>query len=150
VLTISILAGGRSKTAPEHALALDYLAKARDHGRSLGFAGFALTEADDRKLGPALAQSEHPILLDETGKARSSRDFAQWLATLRDQGLPATTFVIGGADGFTAQDRAQAKGFIAFGPQTWPHMLVRPMLAEQLYRAMTILSGHPYHRDGAR
>lgn len=150
MLTISILAGGRGKTAPEQSLALDYLAKARDPGRSLGFAGFALTEADDRKFGAALAQAAHPILLDEMGKARSSRDFAQWLAGLRDQGLPAITFVIGGADGFTAKDRAQAKGFIAFGPQTWPHLMVRPMMAEQLYRAMTILSGHPYHRDGSR
>jgi 23S rRNA (pseudouridine1915-N3)-methyltransferase len=150
VLSIAILAGGRGKSAPEQALAADYLAKARDHGRTLGFSGFALTEVDDRKIGAAIAQSPYPILLDETGKARTSTDFAQWLATLRDQGHPSIAFVIGGADGFTKQDRAHAKASIALGPQTWPHLLVRAMMAEQLYRAMTILSGHPYHRDGAR
>jgi 23S rRNA (pseudouridine1915-N3)-methyltransferase len=150
VLTVSILAGGRGKATPEQALALDYLTKARDHGRALGFAGFTLAESDDRKLGQALSQTENPFLLDETGKVRTSRDFANWLASLRDQGVPKITFVIGGADGFTTNDRSYAKGFVAFGPQTWPHLLVRPMLAEQIYRAMTILSGHPYHRDGAR
>ena len=150
MLTLSVLAGGRGKSAPEQALAVEYLSKARDLGRALGFAGFTLTEADERKLSQTLSVAPHPILLDETGKSRSSRDFALWLGQLRDQGLPEMTFVVGGAEGFTAQDRAYAKGYIAFGPQTWPHMLVRPMLAEQLYRAMTILSGHPYHRDGSR
>lgn len=150
MLTLSVLAGGRGKSAPEQALAVEYLSKARDLGRALGFAGFTLTEADERKLSQTLSVAPHPILLDETGKSRSSRDFALWLGQFRDQGLPEMTFVVGGAEGFAAQDRAYAKGYIAFGPQTWPHMLVRPMLAEQLYRAMTILSGHPYHRDGSR
>lgn len=150
MLNISILAGGRGKSSAEHALALEYLSKARDAGRALGFAGFALTEADERKLPQAIAAAAHPILLDETSKTRSSRDFANWLASLRDQGLPEITFVIGGADGFTTEDRKRAMAFLAFGPQTWPHLLVRPMLAEQTYRAMTILSGHPYHRDGTR
>jgi 23S rRNA (pseudouridine1915-N3)-methyltransferase len=112
--------------------------------------GFLLTEADEKKLPLNLAAAPYPILLDETGKARSSRDFALWLGALRDQGVPEVTFVIGGADGFTKADRAHAKAVLAFGVQTWPHLLVRTMLAEQLYRATAILSGHPYHRDGAR
>jgi 23S rRNA (pseudouridine1915-N3)-methyltransferase len=147
MLNVAVLSGGKAKSSTEHALALDYLAKARDHGRQLGFAGFALTEYDERKVSSALAVAPYPVLLDETGNQQSSRAFAQWLAALRDQGLPRMTFVIGPADGFTAQDRGFAKATLGFGPQTWPHLLVRTMLAEQLFRAMTILGGHPYHRD---
>lgn len=149
-LKITVLAGGRGKASPEQPLAIDYLGKAREHGRGLGFDGFQLTEVDDRKFASALALAAHPILLDETGKAHTSAGFAGWLAGLRDQGLPALTFVIGPADGFTQTDREHAKAFLAFGPQTWPHLLVRPMLAEQLFRAMTILANHPYHRGGTR
>jgi 23S rRNA (pseudouridine1915-N3)-methyltransferase len=147
MLTIAILSGGKAKSAPEHALALDYLAKARDHGRPLGFAGFTLSECDERKMPAAIAGAFHPVLLDETGKPQTSRAFATWLAALRDQGLPHITFVIGPADGFTPADRSYGKATLALGPQTWPHMLVRTMLSEQLFRAMTILGGHPYHRD---
>ena len=150
MLTVSILAGGRGKSSPEQALADGYLAKARDAGRALGFSGFGLTEISDAKLSQSLSAAPHPVLLDETGRAKSSRDFANWLAALRDQGLPGLTFVIGGADGFSKQDRAHARAVLSFGAQTWPHLLVRPMLAEQIYRAMTILNGHPYHRDGSR
>lgn len=150
VLTVSIIAGGRGKSSPEQALADGYLTKARDAGRTLGFSGFRLTEISDAKMSQALSAAQHLIMLDEAGRAKSSRDFAIWLAGLRDQGLPAITFVIGGAEGFSQTDRAQARAVLSFGIQTWPHLLVRPMLAEQIYRAMTILSGHPYHRDGSR
>jgi 23S rRNA (pseudouridine1915-N3)-methyltransferase len=150
VLTVSILAGGRGKASPETAIAQVYLDKARDHGRALGFAGFALAEASEKNLSAALQRLAHPVFLDETGKSHSSQAFAAWLAKLRDQGQSGLTFVVGGADGFSQADRAHAKSFLAFGPQTWPHLLVRTMLAEQLFRAMTILGGHPYHRDGAR
>jgi 23S rRNA (pseudouridine1915-N3)-methyltransferase len=147
MLTIGLLSGGKAKSAPEHAMALDYLAKARDHGRPLGFSGFALTECEERKFGATLGQAPYPVLLDETGQTKTSRAFAAWLAGLRDQGLPSLTFVIGPADGLTPQDKRVAKAMLALGPQTWPHLLVRTMLAEQLFRAMTILGGHPYHRD---
>jgi 23S rRNA (pseudouridine1915-N3)-methyltransferase len=147
MLTVSILSGGKAKSSPEHMLALAYLAKARDHGRPLGFAGFALAECDERKFGAALGDAAHPVLLDETGKALTSREFANWLATMRDQGLPQLTLVIGPHDGFSAEDRRRAKGVLGLGPQTWPHLLARTMLAEQMFRAMTILGGHPYHRD---
>lgn len=149
-LKVSVLAGGRGKASPEQGLALNYLSKARDQGGNLGFEGFQISEADDRKLSAALASAPHPILLDEAGKAYSSVGFATWLARLRDQGLPALTFVIGAADGFTQADRAHGKAVLGFGPQTWPHLLVRPMLAEQLFRAMTILANHPYHRAGSQ
>lgn len=128
-------------------MALDYLAKAREHGRKLGFAGFGLTEVDDRKLEAAIAGMTNVICLDERGQTMSSRAFASWLASQRDQSQSSLTFVIGGADGISQASRDAAHLRIAFGPQTWPHLLVRAMLAEQIFRAMTILTGHPYHRD---
>ena len=87
------------------------------------------------------------VLLDERGEAWPSRALASRIATWRDQGRPALTFLIGGADGTSAAVKAAADARLAFGPQTWPHRLVRAMAAEQLYRAVTILCGSPYHRD---
>jgi 23S rRNA (pseudouridine1915-N3)-methyltransferase len=87
------------------------------------------------------------IACDEHGEARSSRDFAGMLARLRDDGVRRLTFVIGGADGLDSRVLAAARSRIAFGVQTWPHALVRAMLAEQIYRAATIMAGSPYHRD---
>ncbi|HAJ45007.1 MAG TPA: 23S rRNA (pseudouridine(1915)-N(3))-methyltransferase RlmH [Alphaproteobacteria bacterium] len=148
-MKIAILAGGRGKTAPEQALAASYLERARDTGKALGFGGFVLTEFDERqpqRLSEALSASAFAVLLDERGEAMGSVAFATWLAQLRDQGVGQVTFGIGAADGFGAQDRARARKLLSFGPQTWPHTLVRTMLAEQLFRAMTILAGHPYHR----
>lgn len=89
----------------------------------------------------------HVIACDEHGTARTSRDFAAHIAKLRDDGARRLVLVIGGADGLDAGVLAAADGTLAFGPQTWPHALVRTMLAEQVYRAVTILSGSPYHRD---
>ena len=77
----------------------------------------------------------------------ASRDFAASLARLRDEGIRRASFVIGGADGLDPQILGRARERLAFGPQTWPHALVRAMLAEQVYRAVTILAGSPYHRD---
>lgn len=84
---------------------------------------------------------------DERGRALASRDFAARLAVLRDEGVRHLAFAIGGADGLDAQVTAAAADRLAFGPQTWPHALARAMLAEQVYRAVTILAGGPYHRD---
>ena len=86
------------------------------------------------------------LVLDETGENVSSEKLASALGRMRDDGVAAAAFVIGGADGHSDAVRARAGRMISFGAATWPHMLVRAMLAEQLYRAMTILSGHPYHR----
>ncbi|MBV7265637.1 23S rRNA (pseudouridine(1915)-N(3))-methyltransferase RlmH [Erythrobacter ani] len=88
------------------------------------------------------------VLLDERGKALSSEKFANALGRWRDDGMREARFVLGAADGHTAADRAEADLLLAFGPATWPHLLARAMLMEQLYRATSILAGHPYHRAG--
>jgi len=148
-LEIEILAGGRAKSAPEHQMALAYLTRARDTARALGFSSFALSEADERKpekIVEACAQAPLLIALDEHGKSLSSDAFAKQLATWRDAGKARALFVIGGPDGLPAAVKSRARLTLAYGTQTWPHLLVRTMVAEQLFRAMTILSGHPYHR----
>ncbi|MEM9500327.1 MAG: 23S rRNA (pseudouridine(1915)-N(3))-methyltransferase RlmH [Pseudomonadota bacterium] len=88
------------------------------------------------------------VLLDERGKAIASEDFATLLGRWRDEGMRETRFVLGAADGHSKEERASADLLLAFGPATWPHLLARAMLMEQLYRATTILAGHPYHRAG--
>jgi 23S rRNA (pseudouridine1915-N3)-methyltransferase len=148
-LDIDILAGGRAKSAPETELAISYLKHARDAGRGMGFSSFALTEADERKAERFVELcAEAPLLvaLDERGKSMTSEAFARQLAVWRDQGEARVVFAIGGHDGLPAAVKKHARLTLSFGAQTWPHLLVRTMLAEQLYRAMTILSGHPYHR----
>lgn len=148
-LSLDIIAGGRAKSAPESELAIAYLARARDAGRALGFSSFALNEIDERKpekFIDACAGATIVVALDERGKSLSSEAFAKQLSTWRDSGEARIAFVIGGADGLPADVKAKAKLTLAFGAQTWPHLMVRTMIAEQLYRAMTILSGHPYHR----
>ena len=122
----------------------------------LGLGPVDVVEVESRKPGKAaeaealLARLEPGgalIACDEHGRALASRAFADALARLRDEGIRRATFVIGGADGLDPQVLGQARERLAFGPQTWPHALVRAMLAEQVYRATTILAGSPYHRD---
>lgn len=110
---------------------------------------FKLTELPD--TGGALPAPLTPcrnVLLDERGKQMSSEDFAALLGKWRDEGVRETRFLIGAADGHGETARGQADLLIAFGAMTWPHMLARAMLAEQLWRATSILAGHPYHRSG--
>ena len=95
----------------------------------------------------ARAEDAQLIACDERGRAMTSRDFAARLAGLRDDGARHLAFVIGGADGLEATVTGAAIQTLSFGPQTWPHALARVMLAEQVYRAVTILAGSPYHRD---
>lgn len=97
-------------------------------------------------LRGAIPSGARLIALDSQGKSLSSEDFADLLGRWRDEGLRETAFVIGGAEGLDPDLRGEATMVLSLGPQTWPHMLVRVMLAEQLYRAQTILTGHPYHR----
>lgn len=109
-----------------------------------------LTEWPDTGAGKA-AEPLNPhktVLLDERGQALASEDFAALLGRWRDEGTREVRFMLGAADGHTAADRANADLLLAFGPATWPHLLARAMLLEQLYRATTILAGHPYHRSG--
>ena len=88
------------------------------------------------------------ILLDEKGNALSSMELAKKLEQWRDRGVREARFVVGAADGHSAEERSAADLLISFGPTTWPHLLVRAMLAEQLFRATSILANHPYHREG--
>ncbi len=108
-----------------------------------------LTElADDGRPEPPLVQGSVAILLDERGEALSSMQLARKLEQWRDGGKREARFSIGGADGHGEAERAGADLLLSFGPPTWPHLLVRAMLAEQLFRATSILANHPYHREG--
>ena len=154
-MKISIVAVGRLGRAPEAALARDYAERATAAGRSLSLAPVDIVEVEARKPGKA-AEAEanaphlagaHVIACDEHGQALGSRDFAGRIARLRDDGCRQLTFLIGGADGLDPALLSAANETMAFGVQTWPHALARVMLAEQIYRAVTILAGSPYHRD---
>ena len=151
---------GRLKAGPERDLAARYIERARAAARPLGLSGPDVREleesrarrAEDRKAEEAKAllalvpAGARMVALDERGAAISSEKFAQALATARDDGAPALALLIGGPDGFDEELRRRANLVIAFGAMTWPHQLVRVMAGEQIYRAITILSGHPYHR----
>lgn len=154
-MRIELIVVGRLGRVPEHALALDYAARATASGRALGLGPVELVEVEGRKPGriaEALALADHLapghlVACDEHGRALPSRAFAERIGRLRDDGVRRLAFVIGGADGLAPAVLERAHERLAFGPQTWPHALVRVMLAEQVYRAVTILAGSPYHRD---
>lgn len=108
-----------------------------------------LTELPEN--GGRIPDSQTPcktVLLDERGKNLSSEELAEIMGRWRDDGMREARFVLGAADGHSKQERAEADLLLAFGKATWPHLLARAMLMEQLYRATTILAGHPYHRAG--
>ena len=108
-----------------------------------------LTELPDRGgAAPPVPPNSATVLLDERGDALSSMAFARQLERWRDGGKREARFVIGAADGHSAAERDSADLLLSFGPATWPHLLARAMLAEQLFRATSILANHPYHREG--
>jgi 23S rRNA (pseudouridine1915-N3)-methyltransferase len=154
-MKLGVIAIGKPGRGPEAVLADDYAQRATLAGRALGLGPLELIDLEPRKAGKApeaelilkAAEGAHLIACDERGKTYSSRAFAEHIAMLRDRGERRLVFAIGGADGLDAGVRAAAGSTLAFGPQTWPHALARAMLAEQLYRAVTILAGSPYHRD---
>ncbi len=155
-MRVRIVAMGRLRQGPELTLINDYLDRFAKTGRSLSLGPAEVIEVDDRKGGgkstegaaliKAIGNDDYVIALDERGKIKSSPEFAKDLADIRDQGHQTLSFVIGGADGLdqTVLNRAHTK--LSFGMMVWPHMLVRVMMSEQLYRAASILSGGPYHR----
>lgn len=97
---------------------------------------------------PAPSTPSRDVLLDETGKHLTSEEFAALLGRWRDDGIREARFFVGAADGHEAEARRKADLLLAFGNMTWPHLMARAMLAEQLWRATSILAGHPYHRSG--
>jgi 23S rRNA (pseudouridine1915-N3)-methyltransferase len=159
-MRLVLIAVGRARPGPERDLFDDYAGRIKAAGPSVSLGPLSLVEVESRKrlTGPELAQAEAQailaavpagagiIALDERGKHLSSPDFSAKLAALRDSGISDLAFIIGGADGLHDSVRARANLCLGLGAMTWPHMLVRPLIAEQIYRAITILSGHPYHR----
>ncbi|MEQ8558869.1 MAG: 23S rRNA (pseudouridine(1915)-N(3))-methyltransferase RlmH [Henriciella sp.] len=153
-MRITILAVGRLKSGPELELFDDYLDRFRKAGRALGYRSIDLVEvesgggmeAEAERLNAKLPQGAHAIRLDEHGKEHRSAAFSQYIAKLRDRGIPDLCFLIGGAEGYGEAIKAAVPETMAFGKQTWPHRLVRAMLAEQLYRAVSIEAGLPYHK----
>jgi 23S rRNA (pseudouridine1915-N3)-methyltransferase len=157
-LRLDIVTIGRLKpAAPERLLYDDYVLRFARLGERLGMGPLGLREVAPRGDAPgselkaltaAIPARAARIALDPTGMPITSEDFAALLTRFRDEGTPGLAFLIGGAEGLGPL-RETAAARIAFGPATWPHLLVRVMLAEQLYRAATILLGHPYHRGGS-
>ena len=155
-MRLHLCAVGRLRAGPERDLVDDYLQRLDRTGRPLGLGPAVEHEVEDKKgggmaaegllLSRAIPEGAALCVLDERGKTLSSPEFAQALAQWRDAGRQDAAFVIGGADGVDPALRARADLAISFGRMVWPHMLVRVMLAEQLYRAATILAGSPYHR----
>ena len=154
-MRVHLVAVGRLRAGPERDLIDDYLLRFERTGRPLGLGPVVQHEVEDKKGGGMAAEAELLaravpvgavlVTLDERGRMMSSPEFAGLLAGWRDQGREMA-FVIGGADGISPDLRGKAETSVSFGAMVWPHMLVRVMLAEQLYRAATILGGGPYHR----
>lgn len=159
-MRLSIHAVGRMKAGPERDLVTRYFDRLARSGPIVGIEFGGVSETPESRAGSAAerrreearklegaADGSMLVLLDERGRNLSSQAFSVRLATLRDTGTKSLLVAIGGADGHDEVLRERAEFSLAFGAQTWPHQIVRIMLAEQLYRAVTILAGHPYHRD---
>lgn len=160
IVRVFLLTIGRLKAGPERELAARYLERAAKAGPAIGLAGFEVIEiVESRAARPEARKDEEAaaliaalpagaalIVLDERGRTVSSEALSERVGQWRDGGRPALGFAIGGPDGHGEAIRRQADLLVAFGAMTWPHQLVRIMAAEQLYRTVTLLSGHPYHR----
>jgi 23S rRNA (pseudouridine1915-N3)-methyltransferase len=139
-LLLHVIARGKIGRSPEAELVERYLKRIAWPTK--------LTELSERAASPPASSGSVTVLLDEKGEALSSMELAKKLAQWRDRGTREARFVIGAADGHLEEERGSADLLISFGPATWPHLLVRAMLAEQLFRATSILANHPYHREG--
>ena len=156
-MRLLIAAVGRLRDGPEAEMTADYVARAAAAGRQIGFKSVELVEVEAKPNGDQRAEAgalfratpdeSRKILLDERGAEWTSRQLAEKLARWRDDGGACATFWIGGADGASQSVKDQADEKLAFGRQTWPHRLVRVMIAEQIYRSLMILCRNPYHRD---
>ena len=156
-MRLTLCAVGRLRRGPLLDVFQDFQTRVDRTGKQRGLGPFSVVEVEDKTsqgsqaeaelLIRALPQYAYLIALDERGKTLSSPQFATHLEMVRDQGYGTCAFVIGGADGLTPELRAQAHLRLSFGPMVWPHMLARVMLSEQIYRAVSILAGSPYHRE---
>jgi 23S rRNA (pseudouridine1915-N3)-methyltransferase len=160
-LRLSLLAVGRLKSGPERELVERYRQRIEGMGRGLGVAGLDVAELpesrarrdDDRRAEEATALldrvgSSALVVFDERGKSPTSEAFAERVRIWRDEGRSGMACVIGGPDGLDPRVRQRADLVVSFGALTLPHQIVRALVAEQLYRALTIIAGHPYHRAG--
>src|SRR3954454_8401268 len=159
-MRLVVVSIGRLKQGPERELDERYRERFEDIGRKLGFRGLEIREIPESRardgvtriaeeaaaISALIPEKSVLVALDERGKNIDSAAFAQQLGRWRDDQMANTIFTIGGADGLSPDLQRKAKVRIAFGSATWPHQMVRVMLLEQIYRAATILAGHPYHR----
>ena len=155
-MRVQLCAVGRLRCGPERALVDEYLMRFNRTGRALGLGPVSEIEVEDKRGGGMAAEAAlleracpagaRRVVLDERGAVMSSPDLARQLARWRDMGTADLAFFIGGADGLDQTFRDGTDFALSFGAMVWPHMLVRVMLAEQLYRSVSILSGAPYHR----
>jgi 23S rRNA (pseudouridine1915-N3)-methyltransferase len=158
---LSVIAVGRLKSGPERELVERYRGRIEGLRRGLGLGGFDLVELPEsraRREADRMSDEAQAILdragpsvlvaFDERGRSPSSEAFAETLKTWRDGGRPGVACVIGGPDGLDPVLRQRADLIVSFGALTLPHQIVRVLVVEQLYRALTIIAGHPYHRAG--
>src|SRR5262245_26620760 len=160
-MRIQVSAIGRLKSGPERDLASHYVMRAEASGRTLGITSIAIVEhAESSAISERLRREEEGsrllsrlsagatlVALDETGRSLSSGEFAQMIRYEIERGTASLVFLIGGPDGLSDFIRESARGgILSLGRMTWPHRLARVMIAEQIYRAVTILINHPYHR----
>ena len=159
-MRLVVAAIGRLKDGPERELAERYRKRAEQTGRRIGFRDIEVVEIRESRaqevgkrmieesiaLANVIPDKAVILILDERGESLDSATLASRLGRWRDDGRPAAVFIIGGDDGLAPSLRDKASVRLAFGAATWPHQLVRVMLLEQIYRAVSILSGHPYHR----
>jgi len=159
-MRLLILAIGIARNTHEGTLAEDFCTRAANMGKGLGFPSVRVEEIavskhrdtdarirdEGNRLAARIPEQAHVISLDAKGKGMTSDAFAEMLGAMRDAGARDLAFLVGGPDGLDPGPKVKPGRSLAFGPQIWPHLLVRAMLGEQIYRAMTILAGHPYHR----
>ena len=151
-MKITIAAVGRLRSDPAKSLFDDYTKRmkwpvqVREVGNGRGSSRAERLRHEAAALAKATPKGAIIVALDETGAQLTSQAFADRIDRWRDSGVVDLAFLIGGADGLAPEIKANSADLIAFGAQTWPHFLVRAMLAEQLYRAYTMSTGHPYHR----
>jgi 23S rRNA (pseudouridine1915-N3)-methyltransferase len=159
-MKLAVSAIGLLKSGPETELAVDYQKRLSGIGRTAGMTDMLIREfpesraatdslrklEEQKLLWATVPDGTTSVALDERGKAMNSQEFAVLLKRLAESGTKQTTFLIGGPDGHAPETRSKASQIISFGPMTFPHRLLRVMLLEQIYRAVTILVNHPYHR----